>query len=409
MKTRTRRPTPKRKLAPNPLRVDPSRTISLLRPLASRLKARFARLKLKLWHLLVTEDAFVLKPRVNPLTGNARFDFPTDPEKIAAFKEWLRAELGKDFLGASDAELWKAYAEAGMKKGLARAFDDTKRSEATIAAGAEKLDFYAGTRDEFLRSAFQQPVAVEKVQLLAGRSFGDMEGVTQQMVTSMTRTLTDGLVQGKGPREIARDMNRDVEGIGQARALTIARTEIVRAHAEGQLVALEKMGVKEVGVMVEWSTAGDGRVCPECEAMAGVVLTIEEAQGQIPLHPNCRCAWIPAGVGEGQAPERDREAIAEERDQEAPTPDEDKTAQQPDEDAEAQERIATIQELDAQHAQAQEEMRAAYLAGDKEGQQEAQDRADDIMGQIRPEWDWLNEHGWVWSFDEGWHKEEAGA
>jgi SPP1 gp7 family putative phage head morphogenesis protein len=53
------------------------------------------------------------------------------------------------------------------------------------------------------------------------------------------------------------------------------------------------MGIKEVGVMVEWSTAGDDRVCEECESMEGKIMDIDDAHGMIPVHPNCRCAFIP--------------------------------------------------------------------------------------------------------------------
>jgi SPP1 gp7 family putative phage head morphogenesis protein len=90
-----------------------------------------------------------------------------------------------------------------------------------------------------------------------------------------------------------------LQKIGINRARMIARTEIIRAHAEGQLDALEKLGVDKVGVMVEWSTAGDDRVCSLCMSLEGVVLKIKEARGLIPRHISCRCAFSPANVGEG--------------------------------------------------------------------------------------------------------------
>jgi hypothetical protein len=74
----------------------------------------------------------------------------------------------------------------------------------------------------------------------------------------------------------------------------IARTEIINAHAEGQLDSFDMLGVEEVGVVAEWATAGDDRVCEECASIEGELFTVDEARGMIPLHPNCRCAWIPA-------------------------------------------------------------------------------------------------------------------
>ena len=76
-------------------------------------------------------------------------------------------------------------------------------------------------------------------------------------------------------------------------------TQGIHAHSEGQLDSFEKLGVEEVGVMAEWITAGDDRVCERCAVLEGAVLKVKEARGLIPRHPNCRCAWLPANVGEG--------------------------------------------------------------------------------------------------------------
>ena len=38
------------------------------------------------------------------------------------------------------------------------------------------------------------------------------------------------------------------------------------------------------------------RVCPDCGGYEGEIFTVDEAEGIIPLHPNCRCCWIPSEV-----------------------------------------------------------------------------------------------------------------
>lgn len=239
------------------------------------------------------------------LTANAgRWQFASDPEKVRQFKAWLRREMEGELTSRSERELWEAYTKLGLQKGAGRAFDDTRRPQRVAAELSGKSDFYLGSRDEFLRSAFNRPVAIEKVQLLASRSFDELENVTTATATRMTRHLTDGLVKGDSPRDIARDLDRDLD-IGENRSLVIARTEIVRAHAEGQLMALEELGVEEVGVVVEWSTAGDDHVCELCQPLEGVVLKIDEAKGMLPRHPNCRCAWLPANVGEDSKDQKD--------------------------------------------------------------------------------------------------------
>jgi len=74
----------------------------------------------------------------------------------------------------------------------------------------------------------------------------------------------------------------------------MARTELANAYAEAQLDAFQQLGIDEVGVLAEWLTAGDDRVCELCGSLEGRTFTVEEARGMIPQHPQCRCAWLPA-------------------------------------------------------------------------------------------------------------------
>lgn len=270
---------PERVANSSPLAVDPSRTVTLRRALVAELRKRYTKLKVAMMRFVLRENAF-------GLVTNLDWSDETSPKKVKAFKAWLREQT--DLAGLSDEDLWRKYAEAGFKKGLARSHDDVRG----VAKGQDKLEFYAGTRKEFLDNSFRTPVATEKVELLAGRSYDDMEGVNDAMSLRMSRTLTDGLVQGESPRTVALALAKDCD-VSAARAETIARTEIVRAHADGQLEALDRLGVGAVGVQAEQSTAGDSKVCEECSAHDGDVLSLEDAQGIIPMHPNCRCAWVP--------------------------------------------------------------------------------------------------------------------
>lgn len=247
-------------------------------------------------------------------TANTRWRFHSTPQKLEAFKSWLKSQMAAEITRQETRDVIKKYIQQGYQKGAGRAFDDVRRAE--LARRKPELfteehqeslrDFYEGTKDEFLRSSFGRPESVEKVELLASRTYDDLEGVTSAMATDMSRTLTDGLVQGKNPRDIARDLTDSVEGIGKNRANVIARTEIIRSHSEGQLDSMVNLGVEDVGVAIEWSTAGDIRVCEQCSTLEGVVLKIEEARGMIPRHPNCRCAWLPANVGEDEDAKEDQ-------------------------------------------------------------------------------------------------------
>ena len=281
------------------LRRDPTRTGTLRKLFIRELRKRFAKLKLAVVDLLLKEDALGLKGRKLPLSLNQRWTFKTNADKVAEFQKWLRTQIDRDVLLGAEQDVWEVYVRQGYLKGAGRSYQDFVQRRPELRDTLEDtVGFRAGTERGFLQATVSRPESVEKVKLLAGRAYDDLEGVTSEMSTRMVRHLTDGLVQGKGPREIARELADDVDGIGLGRATTIARTEIIRAHAEGQLQALEDLGVEEVGVMVEWRTAEDEGVCELCAPLEGVVLKIEEAHGMIPRHPNCRCALIPANVGE---------------------------------------------------------------------------------------------------------------
>lgn len=292
-----------RKRSPNPLRIDPTRSATLRRKFQTDLRKRFKLLKKAIIDLVDTEDAFGIKPKkVSPFidqgvpTSNQRFAAKRSDEQIKLFRAFVLGQFGSlvldDDQEESDELFLRKFAEEGYKKGSARAFDDTRKPRTD-----ENFDFFQGTKEEFLRQSVGSPVATERLRVLTSRVFTDLKGVGQAMSTQMGRVLADGLARGDGAKVIARELSKRM-GVGLRRAETISRTEIVRAHAEGQLDSLERMGVTEVGVAVEWSTANDDRVCPLCRPMEGVVFTIKESRGLIPRHSSCRCAWIPANVGE---------------------------------------------------------------------------------------------------------------
>lgn len=245
------------------------------------------------------------------VANTQRWKFRTTDAKLAEFRKWLAVQLKlqgllfKHIKGREN-DWWERYIREVYRKGQGRAFDEVMRKTKGDRS-KEKLDWYDGNREQFVRSSFGRPASVEKVKALASRNFGDLRGMTRDMQTRLGRTLVDGLINGRHPREIARDLEKQLK-ISRARAETIARTEIVRSLNEGQLDSLETLGVTQIGVAVEWSTSGLGETakgnpspCEVCAPLQGVVLSIEEArQAPLPRHPNCTCSWIPANVGEDQ-------------------------------------------------------------------------------------------------------------
>jgi SPP1 gp7 family putative phage head morphogenesis protein len=295
----------------NPIRMDPTRTTMIRKRAIAQVNKRFRKLKGAIRRLVAKEDAFGLKQRNATFNqiANTRWQPLSDSDKINEFRDWVREQIDRNILTSTDASSnnWlQQYIEESYDKGRSRSYDDYRKGYAQDASTA---DVYQGSKEEFLQSAFDRPVMEERVRILAERAYTDLKNVTEQMATQMNRVVTDGIIRGESPYEVARKLNEAVDKIGIVRARTIARTETIRAHAEGQLDTLEALGVEDLGVMVEWSTAGDDRVCPLCLPLDGIVIKMKEARGMLPRHPNCRCAWIPANLGETRAQKRSKAEI----------------------------------------------------------------------------------------------------
>jgi SPP1 gp7 family putative phage head morphogenesis protein len=275
------------------LRRDPTRTTLLRRQFIGQMNRRFTKLYKAIKKWLVEEDSLGLNPRDKLKLLQARqYEFLTNPQKLDTFKRWLQQQIDANILttdGPAGAPWTGKYVESAYRKGLLRAYTDTNAEVL-----AQSPEWYAGSKAQFLQTAFAQPEVLSKIELVSTRAFEQLRGVTATVAQQLNRALAQGLSNGWGPLKIARDMQKSIGSLTRTRARMIARTETIYAHAEGQLDAFDLLGVQEVGVVAEWSTAGDELVCPQCADMEGDTFTIKEARGLIPLHPNCRCTWIPS-------------------------------------------------------------------------------------------------------------------
>lgn len=78
-------------------------------------------------------------------------------------------------------------------------------------------------------------------------------------------------------------------GFGSTRARMIARTESLKAFNRAAEHRYQSHGVAQM----MWVASFDERTDPDCEALHGQVFDVRGVHPDMPLHPNCRCAWIP--------------------------------------------------------------------------------------------------------------------
>ena len=275
------------------LQYDPTRTITLRKQFSADMYNRFRLLKGMVNELVNKMDVFGLRPQPqvglfdNALAPKA-FLFKTDAEKVNDFMGWLNEMEDKHILEVTARngrrvvarnEWENIYIGSAYKKGIERGYTELNKVGVQIEGA--------------LGSSFFAPIHAEAVGLLYTRVFKELQGVTEAMDQQISRTLAQGLAEGLGPYDIAKDINKVVDNIGIVRARTIARTEIVRAHHMATINVYKSAGILDIKILAEWDTAKDAKVCFLCAPLEGTIWPLVQAEGMIPRHPNCRCVALP--------------------------------------------------------------------------------------------------------------------
>lgn len=108
--------------------------------------------------------------------------------------------------------------------------------------------------------------------------------IPSDATAQIRETLIAAIATGQHPRQTARQLSDALQG-NKARALTIARTESLRAYREATRATAQAAGVTRW----EWVASQSQRTCLACIAMDGKIFSIEKP---MPNHPNCRCVQI---------------------------------------------------------------------------------------------------------------------
>jgi SPP1 gp7 family putative phage head morphogenesis protein len=283
---------------------------------------RFAKIRGLIRKAVVQQDCFGLRPQRDifgrviahqELPGERAFNFPTSQEKVQAFMVWLRAQVDAGILEVKISpeisgrpaiqEAWTNYYiqtsyEGGVIQARAKL---TKAGYSLPDLEPSPAEIFSGTQ-----YVLKDSLHMDRVGLLYIRTYNDLKGITNAMDLQVSRVLAQGMADGKWPIDIADLLNKTISGpmgtlaitdtLGrfipaERRARMLARTEIIRAHSQATLMEYKRVGLEDVILQVELLPAGDA--CPECQALGGKPYKIEQVQNLIPVHPHCRCSFIP--------------------------------------------------------------------------------------------------------------------
>lgn len=104
--------------------------------------------------------------------------------------------------------------------------------------------------------------------------------------SELNRLLNRGIVQGKNPRELARELRNNFES-SVYNAERLLRTEMARVQGDVAKNSFEQAGIEKY----TWITEPDG--CPLCQDLDGGVFDLKDAEvgvNYIPRHPHCKCS-----------------------------------------------------------------------------------------------------------------------
>lgn len=103
------------------------------------------------------------------------------------------------------------------------------------------------------------------------------------------KLLTSGLIQGKNPRELAKDLQKSMN-VSKYDAERLMRTEMCRVQIDASLREIEANGFTQFIFIAD---SGGSRTCEQCKALDGKTFALKDGKVGVnlpPLHPNCRCS-----------------------------------------------------------------------------------------------------------------------
>jgi SPP1 gp7 family putative phage head morphogenesis protein len=151
------------------------------------------------------------------------------------------------------------------------------------------------------------PTDGRAIRFLEHTTFNEIDDSFNDLKADLRRMLIDGMQNGENPKVISRRIENELKDRETAWG-RIAITETSRAESVGRLREFEDAGLE----LTIGSSAHDDKCCDRClELIDGKVYRVADLIGRsnygikqtawvatIPLHPQCRCAWLPYKVGD---------------------------------------------------------------------------------------------------------------
>lgn len=267
-------------LAHNDRKTGPAKIATLADRYGGELASRYRTLKGLVRQTVDRSDALRLN-RDALASPRGDFGFDDDDRKEEAFMRWFRQAQRDEVLEpVGDAALRNGrhytakYVRSSQRGGLRHAGKELRKAGFDVS-------------DSDVESAFNARIRSDQLRTLYRRQFTALEGITDSVGTDVSRELTEGLLAGENPRDVADSINDRVDSIGVTRGRVLARTELSRSYNAAAAGRYQEYGVEKVEILVSGP-------CAACQKLkAGDPYPVEKAAGLLPNHPNCVCSLSP--------------------------------------------------------------------------------------------------------------------
>lgn len=184
--------------------------------------------------------------------------------------ELLKASIGLELVSAFD-ELQQFYEQTLTE----RTMDEFNRQAGIL--GSSVPDNAAVLAATIVNASFHNAKYSERIWM------------HQDLLRNeLGKLLTRGMVQGKNPRVLARELRKTFD-VSIYNSERLMRTELARVQTEAQLQSYKENGFEEY----EYMACHNRDVCANCKALDGKIFKIDDGmpgENAPPMHPSCHCA-----------------------------------------------------------------------------------------------------------------------
>ncbi len=112
--------------------------------------------------------------------------------------------------------------------------------------------------------------------------------INSTTLDAIRKALAEGFSAGESIQQLTKRIEEYFEDNSKVRAEMVARTETISASNEGALHRYELEGIDKSEF---YPSPGACDVC--LEIAQDPIYVTKDASGVIPVHPFCRCVWLP--------------------------------------------------------------------------------------------------------------------